>query len=279
MHKMGYHLGLPAWAFPGWRDTYFVDNPSRLSSYASVFNTVEGNTTFYGTPDANTVARWRDAVAGTDFRFCLKLPREVTHEHRPDFVALDAFLAVIEPLADHLGPLLVQFPADIGPAEIGSIELVLERIAGRYGAAVEVRHPALFAAPEILAPMLERHAAGRVALDARPLHLGDRQHPEVLAALHKKPDLPVLPETMGELAFVRLVLHPDLPSNEPYIKEWVTRTAGYLADDIDVWMMIHCPNNQHCPTLALDFHNRLRRKRPDISPLPAWPVPQQMSLV
>ena len=52
----GYFLGLPAWAYPGWRDRYFPDEPDRLANYAAVFNTVEGNTTFYGIPDESTIS-------------------------------------------------------------------------------------------------------------------------------------------------------------------------------------------------------------------------------
>jgi hypothetical protein len=56
-----YFLGFPPWGFLGWKGRYFTEKPFRLASYAQVFNTVEGNTTFYRTPDANTVERWRDA--------------------------------------------------------------------------------------------------------------------------------------------------------------------------------------------------------------------------
>ncbi len=80
-----YHLGLPAWAFPGWRDDCFPAKPSQLVNYAKVFNTVEGNTTFYGIPDSGTVDRWRADVAGTDFKFCFKLPQTVTHERNPNW--------------------------------------------------------------------------------------------------------------------------------------------------------------------------------------------------
>ena len=60
--SLPYRLGLPAWAFAGWRGRYFTARPSQLASYARVFNAVEGNTTFYRTPDAATVTRWREAV-------------------------------------------------------------------------------------------------------------------------------------------------------------------------------------------------------------------------
>ena len=275
---MRYQLGLPAWAFPGWRDRYFTDAPSRLASYAAVFNTVEGNTTFYREPDSDTVARWRDAVADTAFRFCLKLPREVTHEPRPNLAMLHRFVDTVSALGPHLGPLLVQFPATVGPEQLPLIDRILSAIDGRVDAAVEVRHPSLFEQPEPVRSLLEHHGACRVSLDARPLHLGDTTHPDVVKALHKKPDLPVLPDTVGQRAFIRLVLHPDFDSNTRYLDEWVARTAAWLRDGVDVWMMIHCPNNLHCPPLARQFHDALTQ-HVEAGTLPDWPLPQQFSLV
>lgn len=271
-----YFLGLPAWAFPGWKDRFFTDTPSRLTSYATVFNTVEGNTTFYRIPDRNTVLRWRDAVDGTDFRFCFKLPREVTHETKPDLRSLDRFLDVIELLDDSLGPLLVQFPATVGPAELSNFKTVFAMLDGRRRFTVEVRHRAFFDAPDRLAPTLDRFSAGRVRLDSRPIFDGDRAHPELLDALHEKPDVPVLDEVYGDISLIRLILHPDISSNRPYIERWATRVANDLAAGVDTYMMIHCPNNLHCPPLAREFHEALRRQPgSDLAPMPAWPVPQQ----
>mgnify|MGYP000045947601 CR=1 FL=1 len=76
-----YCLGLPAWAFPGWKGRYFHDGSTLLHDYASVFNTVEGNTTFYAVPSATTVDRWAEQ-APPEFRFAFKAPRAVTHERR-----------------------------------------------------------------------------------------------------------------------------------------------------------------------------------------------------
>lgn len=274
-----YFLGLPAWAFPGWKDAYFTDRPTRLQSYASVFNTVEGNTTFYRTPDANTVARWRDAVADQPFRFCFKLPREVTHQRHPDLGALDAFLLAIAPLGDRLGPLLVQFPATVAPADLDAIMPVFEALEGQRPFVIEVRHPAFFEEPERLERVLERFGAGRVMLDSRPIFEGDRAHPEILDALHEKPDVPVLPTVYNDVALVRLILHPDIVSNRPYIDEWAARGAGYLDAGVTTFMMIHCPNNLHCPPLAAEFHRALMRALPGLPPLAPWPVPKQQMLL
>ncbi len=276
-----FFLGLPAWAFPGWKDRYFTDAPSRLASYARVFDAVEGNTTFYRTPDDATVRRWRDAVAGRRFRFCFKLPRAVTHEREPDLAALENFLSAIDPLSANLGPLLVQLPATFGPRELDAFAPVLELVAERYAFVIEVRHPAFFSEPERLAPVLERYGAGRVILDSRPLFEGDRAHPEVLAALHEKPEVPVLPQIWNDLTLIRLILHPDIVSNERYVAEWAARVAGYLDAGVTTYMMIHCPNNLHCPPLARAFQQALRHAAPELNlpDLAAWPVPQQRELL
>ena len=276
-----YFLGLPAWAFPGWKDRYFTDEPTRLASYAQVFRSVEGNTTFYRIPDADTVRRWRDAVTGTGFRFCFKLPRDVTHERQPDLHGLDRFLKAMEPLNDVSGPLLVQFPATVGPEDIDRLTPVFAALEGVHGFVIEVRHPAFFADPVLLEAILERYSAGRVVLDSRPLYEGDRTHPDVLDALHEKPDVPVLPTVYNDVAFIRLILHPDLDSNRRYIDEWAEHVAQYLAAGVTTYMMIHCPNNLHCPPLALEFHHTLIA-RPGLDGLGAlapWPLPEQLSLV
>ena len=274
-----YFLGLPAWAFTGWKDRYFNDKPSRLASYARVFNTVEGNTTFYRVPDADTVARWRDAVADTGFRFCFKLPRRVTHERDADIEELENFLTAIDPLADSVGPLLVQFPATVKPENLSVFEDVFRRIREDLSFVIEVRHRAFFDDPELLEPTLERYSAGRVVLDSRPIYEGDRTHAEVLEALHEKPDVPVVPTVYNNTAFVRLILHPDLVSNQPYIREWAQHVAGYLHDGVETYMMIHCPNNLHCPPLALEFHRALADATDGLAALPPWPVPEQLALM
>jgi uncharacterized protein YecE (DUF72 family) len=279
---LGYYLGLPAWAYPGWAGTYFPKadaSGSALSFYAQVFNTVEGNTTFYRVPDEGSVARWKEAVAGTDFRFSFKIPQTVTHRKRPDWGDLQRFLQVMEPLAEHLGPFLVQCPATLAPADLDVLETLFRRLAGDFRYCLELRHPAFFDRPEIIEPILEKYRAGRVMFDSRPIYEGDTAHPEVVAARHKKPDVPLLDEVYNELVYARVVLHPDPQYNGPYVDEWLRRTADYLDAGHGVFFMMHCPNNQHCPAFAEQFHESLRQRLGGSLPaLPAWPLPQQAAL-
>src|SRR5690349_976965 len=51
---------------------------SRLNYYASLFNSIEVNSSFYKIPLGRTVANW-SADVPEDFRFTFKLFREITH--------------------------------------------------------------------------------------------------------------------------------------------------------------------------------------------------------
>ncbi len=295
MSNLPYRLGLPAWAFPGWQGSYFESQPSPLASYAEVFNCVEGNTTFYSTPDVATVDGWLQALDGKDFRFSFKLPQSVTHERRFNIADLDRFLTAIEPLKPCLGPFLVQFPAWAGAQHIDRFAPVFEILASVGECVIEVRHPTFFQDPTLLEPVLNQYRFGRVMLDSRALYQGDLSHPDIQKAIHEKPDVAVLETIYNDLAFVRLILHPDGVSNLRWMNEWVERTVTMMRQGYDVYMFIHCPNNQHCPPFALSFHRALQTAwrnamnagnaksatatTDELPDLPAWPVPQQGSLL
>jgi len=275
-----YRLGLPAWAYPAWKGAYFSDRPSMLNSYAQVFNTVEGNTTFYGIPDHKKVAEWLAAVDDSDFQFCLKLPKAITHRRQLDTEKVRLFLSAIEPLRPYLGPLLIQLPDYVGPQQLGFIKRLLQQLPHDVPQVIEFRHPRFFIEPELLEPLFEQFSCGRVILDTRPIYRGDRYHPEVLSGKHQKPDLPIIPNVYNDLVYLRLVLHPVPDHNHRYVQEWTTRVAGYLHAGLQVYVMIHCPNNLHCPVFAQNFHQQLMAKsKQAIAPLPPWPIPQQQALI
>ena len=88
------YLGLAMWANGDWRGRLFAPHggsDGMLAEYATVFDTVEGNTTFYsGAPRAEIVAAWA-RQAPRHFRFCFKLPAELTHRRRLVGIVFQAF--------------------------------------------------------------------------------------------------------------------------------------------------------------------------------------------
>jgi uncharacterized protein YecE (DUF72 family) len=276
--KLPYRLALPGWAFPDWKDRYFDNRPNALASYASVFNAVEGNTTFYQIPDSQKILEWADTVDGQDFKMCLKLPQSVTHLAEPNWHDLDTFLTRITPLKALLGPILIVLPASLGPGQIGRIQALFSALPKHYRYALEVRNLAFFHQPELLEPLLKQYHSARVVLDSRPLYKGDQSHTAVVNAKLKKPDVPVKPKVYSGLAYVRLVMHPESPFNQAYIEQWAKMVAQYLTHDIEVYMTFHCPSKAQVPQFAWDFHQALM-KHMELPQLPDWPVPQQGALI
>lgn len=140
-------VGCPMWAHPSWVDR-FVSAPARgrqLADDASWCNAVEGNTTFYAAPSAQTVERWH-TLAPQEFRFAFKVARTVTHDRRLRHAdaELAGFLSAIEPLGERIGPIQIQMPPSFGPESLPQLDAFIRRLHAGFEWVVELRHPALF---------------------------------------------------------------------------------------------------------------------------------------
>jgi len=84
---------------------------SRLAYYASLFNSLEVNSSFYKVPMAATVKRWASEVP-EGFTFTFKLFKGVTHNKASAFdeSVLRNFMKVICQAGDKKACLLIQFP-------------------------------------------------------------------------------------------------------------------------------------------------------------------------
>ncbi len=87
------------------------EGKSRLTYYASLFNSVEINSSFYKIPKVSTVSKWAESVPG-NFQFTFKLSKAITHAKGLDFKAedIDLFMQTIAYIGNKKGCLLVQFP-------------------------------------------------------------------------------------------------------------------------------------------------------------------------
>ena len=105
-----------------------------------------------------------------DFRFAVKVPKAVTHQHRLKDVGdlLDRFLSEVGGLGPTRGPLLVQLPPSL-PFQDGVADRFLRELRDRTesGIVCEPRHPSWFT-PEIDALLCELRIA-RVAADPAPV--------------------------------------------------------------------------------------------------------------
>ncbi len=157
-------LGTQGWSYDDWKGTFYPPGSKqedRLPFYASVFDTVEIDSTFYHAPKG-TIARSWARHTPAHFRFAAKVPRAVTHDaHLRDVNDLmDHFARAMEPLGDKLGPVLVQMPAEFrhDDATRADLRAFLAGAPSALRVAVEFRH-ASWHAPEAEAVLREHGAA------------------------------------------------------------------------------------------------------------------------
>jgi len=259
-------LGLPLWGQADWKGSLYPSDASPrdfLAHYAQVMDTVEGNTTFYSLPPPPTVARWFELTPPA-FRFSFKFPRTITHDRSLRHGGRDTgeFLARLAPLGERLGSFMLQFPARFGPQELPELGRYLERLPSDYRYAVEVRHPAFFAreGSAALDDLLLARGVERIVMDTRGMRAGDPTHPDVVAAAHEKPDVPVQPRALTDRPMVRFVAHPRASVNAVFLIRWADVLAEWIAQGRRPAFFMHCPNNVHSPALAL-WLDRLVRVR------------------
>lgn len=154
-------IGCSGWSYRDWRDDFYRGVPASrwLERYASVFDTVEVNATFYRLPAKSTVQGWSEQVPD-GFVFAVKGSRYLTHMRRLRDMksGLDRFWERLEPMieAGKLGPVLWQLPGRF-ERDDETLAAALDSLPGDAEHCFEFRHPSWFAA-DVYA-LLEEHGA------------------------------------------------------------------------------------------------------------------------
>jgi uncharacterized protein YecE (DUF72 family) len=145
---------------------------SRLTYYATLFNSVEINSTFYRLPQPKTFAAWA-AETGPGFDFTLKLWRDITHTTAlaEDLSGLVRFLEAARELGPKKGCLLLQFSPSNTIRQLPAVSALLTALAAadpaqEWRKAVEFRHPSWYT--EDTFEMLDHHGASLVLHDKGP---------------------------------------------------------------------------------------------------------------
>jgi uncharacterized protein YecE (DUF72 family) len=143
-------IGCSGWVYKDWRGEFYPEKlPQRawLEHYASVFDTVEVNNTFYRLPTEAAVKGWAEQTPA-GFEFTIKGSRYTTHIKRLlEFEKYsERFFERLVPLADagKLGVVLWQLPPNF-KQDLDRLEAALDVLAGRpERQAFEFRHESWF---------------------------------------------------------------------------------------------------------------------------------------
>jgi uncharacterized protein YecE (DUF72 family) len=191
VHPSLVRFGTSSFSSEDWIGPFYphgTRRPDFLRYYATQFDAVEVDSTYYAIPPARTVDSWVEKTP-REFRFAAKFPRSIVHGGtgvRPDarrlllpdtYAERDEFLAVMSRLGPRLGPLVLQFPS-FGKDSFASAAPFLERLDRFLGdlprqlaRAVEIRN-AEWIGPE-LATVCRAHGAALVLVDLVRMPLGD----------------------------------------------------------------------------------------------------------
>lgn len=144
---MKIHIGTSGWSYPGWRGRFYppeIKPPDWLEYYASHFDTVEINMTFYRSPKPEILHGWATRTPA-DFLFTLKANRQITHLKKLKKVEHDlehlAYLA--RQLRGKAGCLLYQLPPSLS-RDLELLESFLKTLPTGFRQVIEFRHPSWY---------------------------------------------------------------------------------------------------------------------------------------
>lgn len=289
MNSPAYYLGAPVWACDAWIGSLYTSGNRRswLREYSAVFNTVEGNSTFYGLPDVDTFGRWADETAD-GFRFCLKFPSTITHEkellgaERETAEFLDR-LAILQQ-ADRLGPSLLQLPPYFAADQLPNLAAYLDSLPAELPFAVEVRHADYFDRgrnERALDAALAKRGVDRALFDTRALFSRAASDEAERKSQDRKPKSPHRTTVTGNRPMLRFVGRNDLQQADRWIAEWSAVVADWIQAGLSPYVFTHAPDDALAPNFAERFHAALQQHVPALPDLPAWPgraAPKQQSL-
>jgi uncharacterized protein YecE (DUF72 family) len=216
---MPLHIATAGWTCPAPPGDPALGVGTHLERYARLLPAVEINTSFYRNHRPSTYERWARSVPA-DFRFAVKVWREITHHRRLGVTdrELAEFLEGPVALGKKLGPLLVQLPPSfvLDAEHVGRFFRQLRRLHTGL-VACEPRHPSWFT-PE----------GERLLADAQVARVG--ADPAVVPEA-------ALPGGWNGLRYLRLHGSPVMYAS-PYSEDQLASLAGLLpgeAEAAEAW--------------------------------------------
>lgn len=219
MAKAFLYMGTSGWYYDHWDGVFYpneIKSPARLNYYASTFNTVEVNSTFYHTPKESVVKQWAKQVP-VGFIFSVKASGYITHRKRLNDCeeSISFFFKRIKHLKKHLGPILFQLPPSFKKNLDRLIEFV-QHLESSYRYVFEFRHSSWY--EKDVYDLLKKNDIALCITD-----LGGKLSPCV---------------TTTDFSYLRL--HgPKKAYQGSYgtrkLKEWKERILGFLKDKISVY--------------------------------------------
>ncbi|PVH25037.1 DUF72 domain-containing protein [Sphingobacterium corticibacter] len=233
------YVGCAKWNKKELKGFYPRGTKDELAYYATKFNSIELNATFYNSPSKDQVETWKDKT-GKDFKFFPKIPQSISHYGRllNTDEKVKAFVDATVLFEDKLGMAFLQMHDNYKPKDFDRLDSFLKNFPAGYPLAVELRNESWFADKEVAEryyALLEKTDKTNVIVDTA----GRRD------LLHMRLTTPI--------AFVRYV-GANAPSDYTRLDEWIARISEWRKAGLQkLYFFIHQNMEEESPLLADHF--------------------------
>lgn len=237
------YVGCAKWNRQDLKGFYPRGTKDELTYYATQFNSIELNGTFYNSPDKQQVETWK-AKTPADFKFFPKVPQSISHYGRLLNVdeKMTAFADAIALFEKKLGVSFLQLHDNFKPKDFDRLATFVKKFSKSVPLAVEVRNAEWFAdasTSQKLYSLLEEGNAANVLVDTA----GRRD------MLHMRLTTPA--------AFVRYV-GANHPTDKNRLDDWIARIKEWRDAGLQsLYFFVHQNIEVESPLLSTYFIDRL----------------------
>lgn len=249
------YVGCAKWNRADLKGFYPRGTKDELTYYATQFNSIELNATFYSMPSWQQVETWKNKTPD-HFKFFPKLTNSISHFKRLIDVkeVVADFCNAISNFDEKLGMAFLQLHDNFKPKDFDRLQKVVEEFPKGVPLGIEVRNGEWFEDTEIqdkYCQLLEKHNVANIIVDTA----GRRD------MLHMRLTSPV--------AFIRFV-GANHPSDVTRLEEWIPRIEKWKKEGLQrLYFFVHQNVELESPLLARDFIEKLNKALNLNVPVPA----------
>ncbi len=239
-------VGYPKWNRNDLKNFYPNGIKEELSFYATQFNSIELNASFYRIFPTEQYNNWREMVPSS-FKFFPKVVQNVSHLRRLNdmaYPALERFLEGTANFGTNLGTIFLQLHPNFGPRNWDRVVRLVEYWPKEFPLALEFRHADWFREITVaneLYELLEEHNVANILVDT----------PGRRDLLHMR--------LTNNEAFIRFVC-ANHPSDYKRLSDWVARLKLWRNMGLTkIDFFIHQNMKKDSPLLASYFIKELNK--------------------
>lgn len=236
-------VGCAKWNKNDLKGFYPRGTKDELTYYATQFNSIEMNATFYNTPSKEQVKVWKEKTP-SDFKFFPKIPQSISHYSR--LLNIDekvmTFTDSVAFFEEQLGTIFLQLHDNFHPKDFDRLAQFIEKFPKAFPLAVEVRNETWFSNPDVFnsyCRLLEANDCANIIVDTA----GRRDMVHLYLT--------------NDTAFVRYV-GANHPSDYDRLDEWLERITKWKSAGLQkLYFFIHQNIEVESPLLATYFIKNL----------------------